>query len=93
MTLQGHEPGRDESHLLFLKDTRQRSGLTQRQMAKRLSVSQPRIARIEAQPIGRLRLETIIKYMDALELPYWEIAVIDCESKKCVLYSKGDAKE
>jgi len=54
-----------------LKDIREALGMTQKQMAKRLKVSQPVISRIE-ENIGSSRLNTILKVARAMDCDFME---------------------
>lgn len=47
-------------------ELREKLGLTQTELAKRIGVSQPFIARIENDEASNLSLETLIKIVDAL---------------------------
>jgi transcriptional regulator with XRE-family HTH domain len=47
-------------------ELREKLGLTQSELAKRIGVSQPFVARIENDDTSNLSLETLIKIVDAL---------------------------
>lgn len=47
-------------------ELREKLGLTQNELAKRMGVSQPLVARIENDDASNLSLETLIKVVDAL---------------------------
>lgn len=48
-------------------ELREKLGITQAQLAKRVGVSQPFIARIESDDASNLSLETLVKIVEALE--------------------------
>lgn len=51
---------------LQLVEARQEAGLTQKEMAKRLGVSQPQVARIEKKGYDAYTLNTLRRYVQAL---------------------------
>ena len=64
---QGYEEELDTLHLVgALVALRQRQGLTQATLAKRLKVSQPFIAKLERAETHNFRLDTLIKVVEAL---------------------------
>lgn len=61
------EAGVQRLHVISqIVELREKLGLTQAQVAKRIGVSQPFIARIENDETSNLSLETLIKIVDAL---------------------------
>ena len=55
---------------LQLVEARQRAGLTQEQMAERLGVTQPQVARIEKKGYESYTLTTLRRYVQALGQEY-----------------------
>ena len=53
-----------EQDLVALREQR---GLSQRELAKRLGVSQPAVAKIESGKIKNIELKTLVRYVAALE--------------------------
>lgn len=70
-----------------LLESRQRAGLTQEEIAKRLGVSQPRVAEIESMD-NDPRLSTLIEYARAVGA---EIRVVQVDEPKAE-YSKSKTK-
>ena len=65
-----HEESRKLDLWLQLVEARQKSGLTQAEMAKRLGVSQAQVARIEKAGYDSYTLNTLRKYVEALGSDY-----------------------
>ena len=65
-----HEESRKLDLWLQLAEARQKSGLTQAEMAKRLGVSQAQVARIEKAGYDSYTLNTLRKYVEALGSDY-----------------------
>lgn len=53
-----------------LAEMRTQSGITQKEMARALSVSQPRISEIESTPNASVSLGNILKYVECTKRPF-----------------------
>ena len=56
---------------LQLVEARQAAGLTQKELAERLGVSQAQVARIEKRGYDAYTLTTLRRYVEALGADYW----------------------